>query len=257
MAPTLLDGAMGTELSRRGYTLRAPLWGAGAVLDAPELVRSIHGDYARAGAEVVVTNTFGLGASDGRWVAEAVALARAAAPRARIAGSIGPADPARPEADRIAHYIAVGDALRDAGVDVLFAETHTRIDGARLALQSLKPLGLPVWVALSCDPGGHPLGGDRLPPTPALDADALFVGCSESAALDPALRHLAPSSVPLGLRPSRGRTLPSGFDPLGVPEDELCATVVQASRDHDLAYVGGCCGTTPAFIADLRRALSR
>src|SRR5512147_2343807 len=54
----ILDGAMGTELDRRGVATPLPLWSARALLDAPEVVLAIHEDYIRAGADVVTTNTF-------------------------------------------------------------------------------------------------------------------------------------------------------------------------------------------------------
>ncbi|HEU4334332.1 MAG TPA: homocysteine S-methyltransferase family protein, partial [Candidatus Eisenbacteria bacterium] len=54
----LLDGAMGTELDRRGVATPLPLWSAAALIEAPEVVRAIHEDSIRAGADVVTTNTF-------------------------------------------------------------------------------------------------------------------------------------------------------------------------------------------------------
>ncbi|HEU4725238.1 MAG TPA: homocysteine S-methyltransferase family protein, partial [Candidatus Eisenbacteria bacterium] len=54
----LLDGAMGTELDRRGVATPLPLWSAQALIDAPEVVRAIHEDYLRAGADVITANTF-------------------------------------------------------------------------------------------------------------------------------------------------------------------------------------------------------
>ncbi|MCS5637780.1 MAG: homocysteine S-methyltransferase family protein, partial [Myxococcota bacterium] len=57
--PTLLlDGALGTELERRGCPAGLPLWSTHGLLEAPELVAEIHGDYARAGAEILTANTF-------------------------------------------------------------------------------------------------------------------------------------------------------------------------------------------------------
>ncbi len=58
--PVLLDGAVGTELSRRGVRTTLPLWSANALLDAGALqtLAQVHLDYARAGAQILVTNTF-------------------------------------------------------------------------------------------------------------------------------------------------------------------------------------------------------
>ncbi len=54
----ILDGAMGTELFRRGIQTRLPIWSAQALIENPELVRDIHIDYIRSGAEIITTNTF-------------------------------------------------------------------------------------------------------------------------------------------------------------------------------------------------------
>ena len=54
----ILDGAMGTELERRGFKTRLPIWSAQALLAAPELVRQIHKEYVEAGADIITTNTF-------------------------------------------------------------------------------------------------------------------------------------------------------------------------------------------------------
>ncbi len=56
--PLLLDGAMGTELERRGAPCELPLWSARALLENPELVSRIHSDYIAAGAELLTANTF-------------------------------------------------------------------------------------------------------------------------------------------------------------------------------------------------------
>ena len=57
-AVVLLDGAMGTELFRRGVSTRLPIWSAQALIENPQMVRQIHEDYIHAGAEIITTNTF-------------------------------------------------------------------------------------------------------------------------------------------------------------------------------------------------------
>jgi len=87
--PLLLDGAMGTELLRRGVPTPLPLWSAPANLEQPGVVESIHTDYVAAGCELITTNTFrtsryALERSDhleswATWNRQAVGLARRAA----------------------------------------------------------------------------------------------------------------------------------------------------------------------------------
>ncbi len=247
----LLDGAMGTELARRGFELRAPLWGARAVVDAPDLVSAIHSDYARAGAEVLVTASFGLIDPD---VAEAsVALARRASAKVRIAGSLGPVDPALPQSVQRRHLHTVAEGLVRGGASVLFAETLTTLVGARIAIDVARSLGVPVWVGLACDVTGKTLGGDAL--EVALGADAVFVGCTEHAGLEPALAALAPHNPVLGARPSLALTTAAGFDPTGAPEGDVVRSVLRCVERFDLHYAGGCCGTTPQTIALLAEGL--
>ena len=87
--PLLLDGALGTELERRGAPSALPLWSTHALLHRPALVQAIHREYVAAGAAVLTANTFrtqrrtlaraGLTEAAAALTARAVALARAAA----------------------------------------------------------------------------------------------------------------------------------------------------------------------------------
>ncbi len=253
MLTTLLDGAMGTELARRGFDLRPPLWGARAIEDAPALVVAVHADYAAAGAQMLVTASFGLDARHASLATASVELVRQAAMPLPCVGAIGPADPSLDIAERRHHYTALGQALKDGGAMALFAETQTSLAGARLAAQTLRPLGLPVWVALACGPEGQSLAGDRL--NASVDADVVFVGCTEHTGLLPALRALAPHNSLLGVRPSLAHTSPAGFDPSGASETQVIEAIRSCRAQLELAYVGGCCGTSPGFIAALAQEL--
>ena len=244
---------MGTELARRGFELRAPLWGARAIEVAPSLVVAIHREYVAAGAELLVTGSFGLDAQHASLAEASVALARQAGPDLPCVGSIGPADPSHSIAERREHYVALGRALEDGGATALFAETQTSLAGARLAATSLRRLGLPIWVGLACDANGQSLAGDSL--DVPLDADVVFVGCTEHAGLLPALRSLARHNSVLAVRPSLALTTTEGFDPTGASEAEVIDTISRCRTQFELAYVGGCCGTTPGFTAALAQAL--
>ena len=251
----VLDGAMGTELAHRGFELCAPLWGARAITDAPALVSAIHRDYANHGAQALTTATFGLTPEHVALAAPAVALVREAAPSVTCVGGLGPADPRTPTADQRAHYLALGEALAEGGADVLFAETHTSVTTARLAAATLRAFDRPVWVAIACGVDGRSLSGDALG-TP-IGADVVFVGCSECAALGPALDALAPHNPVLGAKPSLALTRGGTFQPAGAEPQSVVDALVHSVERYDLQYVGGCCGTTPAFIAALSKALSR
>jgi homocysteine S-methyltransferase len=100
----ILDGATGTELERRGVPMDGQAWSATANLTHPDVVRSVHEDYIRAGADVIITNTF----------ATARSLLDAAGLGERVVEVNGRADgPGRGARDR-----AAGRRTCGGGVDV-------------------------------------------------------------------------------------------------------------------------------------------
>ena len=192
----VLDGALATELERRGADLRDPLWSAKELIEAPDRVREVHLDYLRAGADVVATATYqatfegfarrGIGADEAdRLMHAAVAIARGArdefwsdraarADRERplIAASIGPygamlADGSEYRGgyglDRAAlrafHRPRLATLAR-SGADVLAFETIPSLEEA-LALAEL--LGdwpnLTAWLSFACRDGAHTAEG--------------------------------------------------------------------------------------------------
>ncbi len=286
--PVLLDGAMGTELARRGARMDAPLWSAHALVEAPGLVREIHRDYLRAGAQVLTTNTFrtharnlaagGLEARADELTALAVRLAieaRAdvaaacpAAAEARIAGSISPLEDcfrpgdspgsrAGPEHRRMA------EALAGAGCDVLLIETMGRVDEAVAAVTAAQGLGLPVWLAVVCRADGRLLGGEPLAALVdalrGLSLGALLVNCTELAHLRAAVPALVSATaaldLALGTYPHTGRATAAGFEEHAVEAPVFAAVVAEWARKARLSLVGSCCGSTPAWTAALAAEL--
>src|SRR5215210_9280245 len=139
----LLDGAMGTELERHGVPMDAVAWCAAALVTHPGTVREVHEDYIRAGAEVVITNTFptsrhvlepaGLGERFRELNELAVRLAKQARESAAerpvyLAGSISTFSARHdnalqpPEAEARANYREQAEVLAEAGVDLIVLE---------------------------------------------------------------------------------------------------------------------------------------
>jgi homocysteine S-methyltransferase len=162
----LIDGATGTELQARGVPMRRYGWGALAQLEHPDVLRGIHEDYIRAGADVIITNTFAAGrhmlepGGLGERVAEinrrAVEIAREAREIAdrpiAIAGSISNylADDRDPRwlarlPDTYAEQVGI---LTEAGVDLIACEMMERPDLAVPAVRAACASGLPVWLGL-------------------------------------------------------------------------------------------------------------
>jgi len=180
----ILDGAIGTEILRRNVT-----WADHQLADRPDLVRAIHEDYIRAGADVISTNSFQLcrralyshfrddahrrqiGAPDlddraNRLLAASVHLAREARARAAqgrpvaVAAAVTTLEwcfrpdlaPAPDEARQ--EYSEIFQVAKDAGADLVLLETVNSISEARVALEVSKKTGLPCWVSFVCDSDG-------------------------------------------------------------------------------------------------------
>ena len=285
----LLDGAVGTELLRRGVRTELPLWSARALLEAGglETLTQIHLDYAHAGAEILITNTFrttvrtlkraGL---DSQWRAlnqRAVRAARNAATATPslclVAGSIAPLEDCyRPDLVP-PHEVCLREhrrqvvLLTELRVDLIVIETMNCLREASAALEAACENGLDVVLSLCPRPPAHLLSGEPLAEAvPAL----LAVGGDRLRGL---LLNCAPPEVMEQVYPSFA-ALVSGlthglYVHLGRPEKTVGWEFSQKYEPEELAswmarqlaegarLVGGCCGTTPAHIAALRRAIDR
>jgi S-methylmethionine-dependent homocysteine/selenocysteine methylase len=278
----LLDGALGTELERRGAPVTLPLWSTHALLRDPELVRSVHADYVAAGAEALTANTFrtqrrvlaraGIGERARELTALAVSLARdAVAPGAtRRVFVLGSAptleDCYRPDlvpgAEALAREHAEhAEHLADAGVDAILIETMNTLREAVAAARAARGVGLPFLVSFACWEGDALLGGEPLPR--ALDAaaaegtDALLVNClpcSNVAACLPALRA---AGLPFGVYANLGAPgVTSGAGRTEHYDPEAFAAQAAPWVGAGARVVGGCCGTTPGHIRALAEMLA-
>jgi S-methylmethionine-dependent homocysteine/selenocysteine methylase len=167
----ILDGAMGTELQRRGVPMDDVAWDAAALATHPDLVREVHEDYIKAGAEVITTNTFatarhvlepaGMGREFRALNVRAVALAKEAREDAAdgpvfIAGSISTLsaradnsyEPRAEEARE--NYREQAEVLAESGADVIVLEMMRDLEHTSYAMEAAVATGLPVWVGFSC-----------------------------------------------------------------------------------------------------------
>lgn len=281
----LLDGALGSELTRRGVATALPLWSAAALRTAPNAIAAIHSDHVAAGAEVLTTATFrttrralAKAIGDGRpsgstareLVARAVQLARRARP-AFVAGSIAPLEdcyePALvPDAATCTreHGWLVRD-LADAGVDLLLIETMNTIREAVAATRAARKTGLPVIASFVCRSDGALLCGERVADAArallAEGVDALGINCTPVPTLHLPLAEL--------LRAVAGRVPCAAYGNIGHTDtiSGWTATADCSPADYGAAaqrwvasgarIVGGCCGTTAEHVAAVRDALTR
>jgi S-methylmethionine-dependent homocysteine/selenocysteine methylase len=280
----LLDGALGTELERRGVPTPLPLWSAQAIVDAPEVLRRIHEDYARAGADVLAAATFrttprvmakaGRPGSDAdRLTESAIRIAvegreRAAAARpVWIGGSLGPLEdcyrpeeaPPRDAMER--EHADQARRLARAGADLLLLETFNRIDEAIAAASAARETGLAFTVSFVCIAGarlfsGEPLA-DAIRAVEPLSPTAVLVNCTpldETVACLEVMSRTA--QLPFGAYPNAGVVGPTGawrFDPAVTPE--RFAALAKEWLRTGAQVLGGCCGTAPDHIKALRESL--
>ena len=286
--PVLLDGAVGTELARRGVPSGLPLWSAHAFLDSRWVcvLRGIHEDYARAGAEILVTNTFrttrrALERADrgGDWRTFneiAVACARDATARAGgpclVAGGIAPLEDCYsprlvpPDADCLAEHARQVELLARLGVDLILIETMNCAREARAALAAARASGLDVLLSLCPEAPGRLLSGEPLqdvvPGLVEAGGDTLrgiLLNCADPDTLQlvfPRFLALAPE-LPHGLYAHLGERDPvSGWRMPARHEPERYADWAVRRIEEGARLVGGCCGTTPDHIAALGRRIA-
>ncbi|MBK7976397.1 MAG: homocysteine S-methyltransferase family protein [Deltaproteobacteria bacterium] len=274
----LLDGAMGTMLLDRGLPLGTPpeRW----VLERPDEVLAVHRRYVAAGAEVLTTCTFGgtapnlarAGLSQHRhaiWSA-AVELAREAIGAAGwVLGDLGPiwpplGEPRAPdEAERRAAYAEEAAALAAAGCDALLVETMTDLDEAVLAISTIRDVTpCPVLSTLAFLPATAERAAidPRLAAHRLARAGAAAVGanCMLDARemLETIVGLVAATDLPVIARPNGGqpRRDDAGRFVYDETPERFAAGVARLVAVGANA-VGGCCGTTPAFIAAAAAAL--
>jgi methionine synthase I (cobalamin-dependent) len=283
----IVDGAMGTELRRRGMILDAYAWSGPAALTHPDLLSTIHADYLRAGADVVTTNTFGTN----RFVLDAAGLAdrfleinRAAVRAARnaferagrkaaIAGSISCLPPgfdisAYPDPHtESAAYEELAALLAELGVDLLALEMMEDVEHAVRACEAARRVGLPIWLGVSARlaADGRLVAYDFPRTSLSSILDALLG--SEPAVVN--VMHTPVAAVPAALQllERRWRGYRGAYPEIGEEAGGAEAHSGDASSPRELAssasgwiragarVIGGCCGTTPAHIKALRDAV--
>jgi 5-methyltetrahydrofolate--homocysteine methyltransferase len=273
----VLDGAMGTLLQDRG--LKPGGCPEEMNLDAPEVVAGIHREYAEAGADIIVTNSFGgsreklahygLAEKVAEINARSVELARKAAGAERfVAASIGPTG---------RFLLPVGDAGFDemveifgeqvrafasAGADLITLETFLDIAELRAAVIACREFSsLPVMAMMTFEDGGRTVLGTS-PQAAAVTLDGLqvdVIGSNCGHGIEGIFQVLEQmrtvTSRPLIAQPNAG--LPQLVDGRTV----FTATPEEMIGCHEqlvalgVRVIGGCCGTTPAHIRAMRQAL--
>jgi 5-methyltetrahydrofolate--homocysteine methyltransferase len=280
--PLLADGATGTNLFEAGLTSgdSPELWNA----IRPDAIRALHQKFVEAGADIILTNSFGgnrrrlaLHGLEGR-VRElnrlAAENARAAAESAGrtvvVAGSVGPTGdllaPLGPlsEEEAVAAFVEQIEGLAEGGADVAWIETMSAPEEIRAAARAAGRVGMPYTATASFDTAGRTMMG--LAPAAfaelalGFDPEPLAFGANCGVGAADLLASL------LAMSAARPEAVLIAKANAGVPQwhgahihysgsPELMGAYAGLAVDAGARIVGGCCGTKPAHLAAMRRAL--
>lgn len=278
--PLLADGATGTNFFEMGLGPGEPpeLWN----LEQPQKVTSLHQAFVDAGADIILTNTFGCnryrlalhGNGDRTYeiARRAAELAGDVAARADrpvlVAGSVGPTGEliqplgTMSEDDAFDAFREEAEGLRDGGADVAWIETKSAAEEMRAAARAAIAVGLPYSVTGSFDTAGRTMMGlapadlagvfADLPVQPVAIGANCGVGASDLLVAvqeiqHPTARIIAKSNC--GIPQFQGTEIVYSGDPL------LMAQYATLAVDSGACIIGGCCGTSPEHLAEMKRAL--
>jgi len=296
----LLDGGTGSELQRRGVNVSKGIppeggngaWSGPAMQDAPEVVRAIHEDYLRAGADIITANSYntnrgqlarvGLAHKMEELSRLAVEIACAARdhvnPGAFVAGSIAPGarfpfgwDPARvgPADENLTDWSDQAAVLAEAGADCILIESMSSIEQLLPAVEAASKTGLPVFLGMHPSPTGTTTNGETMDQVVAALAqagqsvDAILLMCRPPEEISVTLPKLrAAFGGPIGAYANIGyrrAAQPPRFPERQVFEIDVGENTPARYAQHGQTWlemgaqiVGGCCATTPEHIAALR-----
>ncbi|TCK98445.1 5-methyltetrahydrofolate--homocysteine methyltransferase [Natranaerovirga hydrolytica] len=277
--PMLLDGASGTEFQKLGMPIGVcpEKW----VLDNAQAVTQLQRKYVEAGSDIIYAPTFGAnrfklgdyGLEDQVYQMnmDLVAISKEATQgKALVAGNLSPTgEQIFPLGEKhfeefVETYKEQVQALVEGGVDLFVIETMMSLQEARAALIAIKETcDLPVMVSLTYDETGVTLYGTdpltALITLQNLGADAVGINCSTGPEkMIPLVVQMKPhSKVPIFIKPNAG--LPKMVDGQSVYDMKsdnfaaYCKDLIKVGAN----IIGGCCGTTPDYIKQLKQELSK
>jgi len=272
------DGATGTNLQQRGlaYGQAPEEW----LFERPDQIMQLHRDFVEAGANIILTCTFGgtplrlehVGMADkaAEVNKQAVALAKQAIGdrNVLVAGSLGPTgqllEPLGPlsAADCANAFAEQARALAEAGADLLVIETQFDMAEATNAIRGVRGVTtLPLVVSFSYDMGTRTMmgleAGNVARELTGLGVDVVGINCGKS--LDENFENLkaarAATTLPIWMKPNAGLPRMLGVsDSIYDVTPEMMGQAAAAWVAAGANIAGGCCGTSPAHLREIARA---
>ena len=278
---TLMDGAVGTSLWAKAEAngiKKDPVWRYN--LEHPELVAELTADYADAGAEIILANTFGANGpavkrsspyTAPEVVSAGVRIAKETLKGSgrKIALSAGPltaliepyGDMTEEEAGEI--YYEMLEAGMKEGPDLILLQTFMDLTMLRVAAVEAKKFGVPVFCCLTFEKRGRTMMGnsveDMIEELEPVGIDAIGMNCSLGPDLAvPVIREfVGKTSLPLIFKPNAGKPIlaPDGSTATAYSAKLFADEVMPALEFVD--YVGGCCGADASYVRELAARLGR
>ena len=271
------DGAMGTMLYQRGVFLNTCF--DELSLTHPELIKGVHLEYIKTGCDFIETNTFGANAvklahfgltNQVKEInAAAVGLAReAAAGDTLIAGAIGPTGTNNPNLNSRQKQTATeafseqAIALADGGADFLLLETFTTAAELELAIEAAAATGLAIVAQMTCTEQfvtlfGTPIEKAIVSIAEHSEVTAVGLNCSlgPSDMLEALKRLRQVTDKPLSIQANAGLPRQVEGRTLYMCTPEYMAEYAKRFYENGAQIIGGCCGTTPAHIQQIVKAI--
>ncbi|HPQ80777.1 MAG TPA: bifunctional homocysteine S-methyltransferase/methylenetetrahydrofolate reductase, partial [bacterium] len=274
----LADGALGTEIYRHGIYFNRCFDELNLV--NPALIGEIHRDYVKAGAGLIETNTFtanrpalaafGLEEKVSEINRAGAGIARdAAGKKAYVAGSVGPISWTKKDAEGLGPsemrsiFCEQIAALAEGGVDTILLETFTHLSELHIAYQAAREVcDLPVITQVSLKHLGEGEFEGLLPEHAAMamdhwGSDVIGVNCCDGpqGVFEAVRRMAAITDRPLSAMPNAGLPQMVQGRLLYLASPEYLAEYARRYAQLGVALIGGCCGTTPDHIREMKRFL--
>lgn len=274
------DGATGTNLQKVG--LAAGTHTEDWVIDHPDRILNLEKAFVAAGADLILTCTFGgtsLRMRGAKYANEVDRINRRAAELAReaasardevlVAGSMGPIGqllkpygPITPEEARAA-FAEQARALAEGGADLLVLETHFAFEEVNAAIEGLRSVtDLPFVVSFSYDRGTRTMMGvkpaDVMRKYKALGATLIGANCGTTLEnMESILKEYTgtEASFPLWAKPNAGMPRLEGEETVYDVTPEQMAAHALKYAELGARVVGGCCGSTPEHLAAIAKAV--
>ena len=284
--PLIMDGAMGTELMRRGIELPLPLWSSMSNIDQFDQVMNIHKDYIEAGSDILTTNTFrttprtfikaGYSQNESEKISEqccnmAIEAAKHAVKKENtlIAGSVAPLEdcyePLHFPGKEIAkkEFQLIIDRIIRKGVDILLFETMGNYEEIESALQVSNHVDIQRWLSIVLKNKNSILDGTELQKVVELanknKIDMVLINCTPVNIILEALDiFLGYRKGKWGVYPNAGENMPTkDGEFVSKLDDESICKAIQGYITLGASVVGSCCGSTPNTVRKISNMIKK